>query len=88
MRLYGVLCNVCSVARRGMNGWTLWTICWLASACAWSMSEVMRSAVHGCRSSGVGFVDALIAPLANAAWCGQTLSFDGVAVRFAGILTV
>jgi predicted nucleic-acid-binding protein len=50
--------------------------------------EVVRSAVPVCRSSKAGFVDALIAQVAKATGCGQTVSFDKVAVRFAGMVGV
>jgi predicted nucleic-acid-binding protein len=50
--------------------------------------EVVQGAVQVCRSSKVGFVDALIAQVAKAAGCGQTVSFDKVAVRFAGMVAV
>jgi predicted nucleic-acid-binding protein len=42
--------------------------------------EVVRAAVQVCRSSKAGFVGALIAQVAKAAGCGQTVSFDRVAV--------
>jgi predicted nucleic-acid-binding protein len=48
--------------------------------------EVVRSAVQVCRSSKAGFADALIAQVAKAAGYGQTVSFDKVAVRFAGMV--
>jgi predicted nucleic-acid-binding protein len=50
--------------------------------------EVVQGAVQACRSSKAGFVDALIAQVANAAGCVQTVSFDKVAVRFAGMVAV
>ena len=50
--------------------------------------EVVQGAVQMCRSSKAGFVDALIAQVAKAAGCGQTVSFDKVAVRFAGMVAV
>jgi predicted nucleic-acid-binding protein len=50
--------------------------------------EVVRSAVQVCHSSKAGFVDALIAQVAKAAGCGQTVSFDKVAVLFAGMVAV
>jgi hypothetical protein len=49
---------------------------------------VERSAVHVCRSSMAGFVDALIAQVGKAAGCGQTVSFDMATVRFAGMVAV
>jgi predicted nucleic-acid-binding protein len=50
--------------------------------------EAVRSAVQVCRSSKAGFVDALIVKVAKAAGCGHTVSFDKVAVRFAGMVVV
>jgi predicted nucleic-acid-binding protein len=50
--------------------------------------EVVQGAVQVCRSSKAGFVDALIAQVAKAAGCEQTVSFDKVAVRFAGMAAV
>jgi predicted nucleic-acid-binding protein len=47
--------------------------------------EVVQGAMRVCRSSKAGFVDALIAQVAKTAGCGQTASFDKVAVRFAGM---
>ena len=50
--------------------------------------EVVQGAVQVCRSSKASFVVALIAQAAKAAGCGQTVSFDRVAVRFAGMAAV
>ena len=50
--------------------------------------EVVQGAVQVCRSSKAGFVVALIAQAAKAAGCGQTVSFDKLAVRFAGMAAV
>jgi predicted nucleic-acid-binding protein len=50
--------------------------------------EVVQGAVQVCRISKAGFVDALIAQVVKAAGCGQTVSFDRVAVRFAGTVAV
>jgi predicted nucleic-acid-binding protein len=80
------LCNVCRMSLPE----------WLAALAELSTSlhigldwcNVVRSAVQVCRSSKAGFVDALIAQVAKAAGCGQTVSFDKVAVRFAGMEAV
>jgi predicted nucleic-acid-binding protein len=50
--------------------------------------EVVQGAVQVCRSSKAGFVDALIAQVAKTAGCVQTVSFDKLAVRFAGMVAV
>jgi predicted nucleic-acid-binding protein len=50
--------------------------------------EVVQAAVQTCRSSKAGFVDALIAQVAKAAGCVHTVSFDKLAVRFAGMVAV
>jgi predicted nucleic-acid-binding protein len=50
--------------------------------------EVVQAAVQVCRSSMVGFVDALIAQVAKAAGCWQTASFDNAAERFARMVGV
>jgi predicted nucleic-acid-binding protein len=50
--------------------------------------EVVQGTVQVCRSNKAGFVDALISQVAKAAGCGQTVSFDKAAVRFAGMVAV
>lgn len=50
--------------------------------------DVVRSAVALCREGKAGFVDALIAQAALAAGCSQTLTFDKLAVRWAGMAAV
>jgi predicted nucleic-acid-binding protein len=50
--------------------------------------DVVRSAAAACREGKAGFVDALIAQVALAAGCGQPLTFDKLAVRWAGMAAV
>ena len=50
--------------------------------------DVVRLAVAVCRDGKAGFVDALITQVALAAGCSQTLTFDKLAVRWAGMALV
>jgi predicted nucleic-acid-binding protein len=50
--------------------------------------EVVQAAVLLCRHSKASYVDALISQVARAAGCGQTVSFDKAAIRYAEMVTL
>jgi predicted nucleic-acid-binding protein len=47
--------------------------------------EIVQATAQVCKSKKAGFIDALIAQVARAAGCTETVSFDKAAIRQAGM---